>query len=139
MAHRNPEVPQLTSTGAFRAQNSGNQGPHNGFYTQQELQELINYAARKHIEIIPELDIPGHTVAAILAYPGLGCKNKDSIPIIPGKPPTVPYVRQRRRFIPFMPMYCKKFVPFFLLPESTSEAMKPLLRKTGDNVPIVKI
>lgn len=79
------KYPQLTSTGAFRAQNSGNQGPHNGFYTQQELQELINYAARKHIEIIPELDIPGHTVATILAYPGLGCKNKDSIPIIPGK------------------------------------------------------
>lgn len=79
------KYPKLTSAGAFRDKNSGGQGPHNGFYTQQELKELIRYAANKHIEIIPELDIPGHTVAAIVAFPALGCANMDTIPIQFGK------------------------------------------------------
>lgn len=79
------KYPLLTSIGAFRDKNSGNQGPHNGFYTQSELKELISYAADRHIEIIPELDIPGHTVAAIQAYKELGCKHMDSIPISFGK------------------------------------------------------
>lgn len=77
--------PLLTEIGAFRDKQSGSQGPHNGFYTQEELKQLVAYAATKHIEIIPELDIPGHTVAAIQAYPQLGCKNMDSVPILFGK------------------------------------------------------
>lgn len=77
--------PELTRKGAFRNNKTGNQGPHNGFYTQEELRQLVAYAASKHIEIIPELDIPGHTVAAIKAYPQLGCRHLDSIPISLGK------------------------------------------------------
>lgn len=79
------KYPQLTREGAFRDKNSGNQGPHNGFYTQQELKELIDYAAAKHVEIIPELDIPGHTVAAIKAFPDLGCSHRDTVPILFGQ------------------------------------------------------
>lgn len=79
------KYPQLTAIGAFRDKNSGDQGPHNGFYSQEEIKDLVKYAATKHIEIVPELDIPGHTVAAIHAYPKLGCIHMDSIPIVFGK------------------------------------------------------
>lgn len=75
------KYPELTRRGAFRNPAGGSQGPDNGFYTQEELKDLIDYAAARHIEIIPELDIPGHTVAAIYTYPSLGCPLPDSIPI----------------------------------------------------------
>lgn len=77
--------PELTKTGAFRNPEAGNQGPDNGFYSQDEIKELIAYATTKHIEIVPELDIPGHTVAAIVAHPELGCRHMDSIPITFGQ------------------------------------------------------
>lgn len=47
--------------------------PHGGFYTQDECRELVAYAAERNIEIIPEIDLPGHMQAALAAYPGLGC------------------------------------------------------------------
>ena len=48
-------------------------------YTQNELKDLIAYAAQRHIEIVPEIDIPGHTVAILAAYPELGCTTADTI------------------------------------------------------------
>ncbi len=75
------KYPELTRTGAFRNPKGGDQGPDNGFYTQEELRDLIEYAAARHIEIIPELDIPGHTVAAIHTYPSLGCLQPENHPI----------------------------------------------------------
>ncbi|MDE6452497.1 MAG: family 20 glycosylhydrolase, partial [Odoribacter sp.] len=69
----------------FRDKHSGSQGPHNGFYTQEELKDLIRYADNRHVEIIPELDIPGHTAALIQVYPVLGCAHMDSIPVRIGK------------------------------------------------------
>lgn len=50
-----------------------------GYYTQQQMKDLIRYAAERNIEIVPELDIPGHTVAVLAAYPELGCTHTDSI------------------------------------------------------------
>ena len=47
--------------------------PHGGFYTQEECRELVAYAAQRNIEIIPEIDLPGHMQAALAAYPDLGC------------------------------------------------------------------
>jgi len=47
--------------------------PVSGFYTQQDLRELIQYATERFITIIPELDFPGHTMAALAAYPELSC------------------------------------------------------------------
>lgn len=49
------------------------------YYTQEQIKELIDYAALRHIEIVPELDIPGHTVALLAAYPQVGCSSSDSI------------------------------------------------------------
>ncbi|MEG2035632.1 MAG: beta-N-acetylhexosaminidase [Mucinivorans sp.] len=55
------------------------------FYTQQQLKELIGYAAERHVEIVPEIDIPGHTVAILAAYPELGCTHTDTIEMVVGK------------------------------------------------------
>lgn len=72
--------PRLTSIGAVRAstvlgRNSDvqDQQPHGGFYTQQEIKEIVAYAAERYIQVIPEIDMPGHMLAAMAAYPQLGC------------------------------------------------------------------
>lgn len=46
--------------------------PHSGYYTQEDIKEIVAYAAARHITVIPEIDMPGHTSAAIAAYPFLG-------------------------------------------------------------------
>ena len=70
--------PELTEKGAFRKQGAGSQGPDNGYYTQEEIREIIAYAAERGIEVIPELDIPGHSVAILAAHPELGCSFRHS-------------------------------------------------------------
>jgi len=47
--------------------------PHGGFYTQAEIKELVNYAADRHILIVPEIEMPGHSLAALASYPNLSC------------------------------------------------------------------
>ena len=47
--------------------------PHGGFYTQQEARKIVEYARQRHITVIPEIDMPGHMLAALAAYPELGC------------------------------------------------------------------
>ncbi len=47
--------------------------PHGGFYTQEEVRDIVKYAAERYIEVIPEIDMPGHMVAALASYPHLGC------------------------------------------------------------------
>ncbi|GAB3569811.1 family 20 glycosylhydrolase [Spirosoma luteolum] len=62
---------------------------YGGFYTQAQLRELVTYAAARHIEIIPEIDMPGHLTAAIQAYPYLSCTGQQgwgktfSVPVCP--------------------------------------------------------
>lgn len=51
--------------------------PYGGFYTQEEVKELVQYASARHITIIPEIEMPGHASAALAAYPYLGCRGKD--------------------------------------------------------------
>lgn len=46
--------------------------PHGGYYTQDDLRELVAYAADRGITVVPEIDLPGHTQAAIAAHPELG-------------------------------------------------------------------
>ncbi|WP_158848383.1 beta-N-acetylhexosaminidase [Saccharothrix deserti] len=46
--------------------------PHGGYYTQDDLREVVAYAAQRHITVVPEIDVPGHSQAAIAAYPELG-------------------------------------------------------------------
>ncbi|HET6767778.1 MAG TPA: family 20 glycosylhydrolase [Chitinophagaceae bacterium] len=75
------KYPKLTSVGAWR--NGTIIGRHpgmgndnkkaGGFYTQQEIKEIVNYAADRYVTIVPEIEMPGHGSAAIAAYPYLSC------------------------------------------------------------------
>jgi len=72
--------PRLTQVGAWRdrtviGRNMGlyDRTMYGGFYTQKDIREIVDYAADRHITIIPEIDMPGHMVAAVTAYPELGC------------------------------------------------------------------
>lgn len=74
------KYPKLTEVGAWRSEtvigkNSGKYDgiPHGGFYTQEEVKEIVKYAQDRYITIIPEIDLPGHMLAALAAYPELGC------------------------------------------------------------------
>ncbi|MET7369814.1 beta-N-acetylhexosaminidase [Streptomyces sp. NPDC005566] len=55
-----------------RASELWDETPHGGFYTQDDIREIVAYAAERHIRVVPEIDIPGHSQAAISAYPELG-------------------------------------------------------------------
>ncbi len=68
--------PMLTQAGAFRKHTTGDATPHGGFYTQDDIKKIVEYAASKHIEVIPEIDLPGHFTAAIASYPELSCEGK---------------------------------------------------------------
>lgn len=72
--------PELTTVGSMRNGtmvgtdfNSSDSIPYGGFYTQDEIRDIVKYAADRHINVIPEIDLPGHMVAALKAYPELGC------------------------------------------------------------------
>ncbi len=47
--------------------------PYGGYFTQEQVREIVKYAAERYIEVIPEIDMPGHMVAALASYPELGC------------------------------------------------------------------
>jgi hexosaminidase len=76
-------LPKLTEVGAWRVERNGKFGEnrpypkegekatYGGFYTQEQIKEVIKYAADRNIRIIPEIDIPGHSMAALAAYPEL--------------------------------------------------------------------
>ncbi|KQX52693.1 MULTISPECIES: beta-N-acetylhexosaminidase [unclassified Streptomyces] len=72
--------PRLTEAGSWRARSKwGHRAsplwddtPHGGFYTQDDIREIVAYAAERHITVVPEIDLPGHSQAAIAAYPELG-------------------------------------------------------------------
>lgn len=66
------KYPLLTEIGAWRKEKDGS--VYGGFYSQQDINEIVNYAAQKNITIVPEIDVPGHSSAAIAAYPFLSCQ-----------------------------------------------------------------
>ncbi len=64
------KFPRLTSVGAWRVEPSG--ARYGGFYSQEEVRDIVRFAATRHVQIIPEIEMPGHATAAIAAYPALG-------------------------------------------------------------------
>jgi hexosaminidase len=74
------KYPRLTEVGSWRARTKfghrasplWEQKPHGGHYTQNDIREIVAYAAERHITVVPEIDVPGHSQAAIAAYPELG-------------------------------------------------------------------
>lgn len=79
--------PRLTQVGAWRSKSQIGSyeekpatfefGRYGGFYTQDEIREVVAYAAERYITVIPEIEMPGHSLAALTAYPWLGCTNGD--------------------------------------------------------------
>jgi len=90
-------LPKLTEVGAWRVQRYGHFGDREfpkpgekttegGFYTQDDIREVIQYAKERNITIVPEIDVPGHSMAAIASYPELSCKKDTSTRVSPGSP-----------------------------------------------------
>lgn len=77
-------LPKLTSKGAWRVDKTGYFGDmskpaadeprtYGGFYTQEDVKEIIAYAQARFVNILPEIDVPGHSLAAVASYPELSC------------------------------------------------------------------
>lgn len=85
-------LPELTSKGAWRgpgevlppAYGSGNER-YGGYYTQEDIKEVVAYASARGISIMPEIEIPGHSRAAIAAYPEIGCINHQQTKSVQGE------------------------------------------------------
>lgn len=71
------KYPLLTQIGSRRACTNFNNKPHGGYYTQEDIKEIVDYAHSLCIKVMPELDIPGHTRAAIAAYSELSCFKRE--------------------------------------------------------------
>jgi len=81
-------LPKLTEVGAWRVERYGSFGKerpypqtdekatYGGFYTQEQIKEVVKYAADRNITIVPEIDMPGHSMAALAAYPELSTKKE---------------------------------------------------------------
>lgn len=74
------KYPKLTEIGSMRPRTlidretqTYDETPHSGFYTQEEAKEIVKYAADRFITVIPEVDLPGHMMGALVSYPELGC------------------------------------------------------------------
>jgi hexosaminidase len=63
--------PRLTTVGAWRADAGG--ARYGGFYTQRDVRHIVDYARRRGVTVVPEIEMPGHSSAALAAYPHLGC------------------------------------------------------------------
>ena len=88
-------LPKLTEVGAWRvprfgqfggrtAPNPGEAATAGGFYTQADIKEIIQYARERYITILPEIDVPGHSMSAIAAYPELSCTKDPNTKVNPG-------------------------------------------------------
>jgi hexosaminidase len=77
-------LPKLTEVGAWRVEKTGYFGTfspplpgepktYGGFFTQQDIKDLVQYAKERYVDILPEIDVPGHSLAAIVSYPELSC------------------------------------------------------------------
>ncbi len=88
-------LPKLTEVGAWRVQRFGQFGQRavpkpgeaatvGGFYTQTDIKEIVQYALDRNVTIVPEIDVPGHSMAAIASYPELSCTKDPSTKVNPG-------------------------------------------------------
>lgn len=90
-------LPKLTEVGAWRVPRAGHFGERSdpkpgekatvgGFYTQEEMKEIIRYAQDRFVTIIPEIETPGHSLAAVASYPELSCTKNPDAKVNPGTP-----------------------------------------------------
>lgn len=67
------KYPKLAEVGAWRKETMDDDRPHGGFYTQDEIREVVDYAKKRFITVVPEIEMPGHSQAALASYPELSC------------------------------------------------------------------
>ena len=88
-------LPKLTGIGAWRVPRAGHWGDRSaakpgeaatsgGFYTQADIKEIIQYAQDRNVTIVPEIDLPGHSMAAVASYPELSCTKDTNTKVDPG-------------------------------------------------------
>ena len=107
--------PALNSIGSWRADRSGypwgsappqrpgEETPYGGYYTQKEIAELVTYAAQRNIEIIPSIELPGHSSAILASYPDLSCNGQPlTVAVGPCWPPTAVLCVGNDTLLPFL-------------------------------------
>lgn len=128
--------PKLTEVGAWR--NGSEYGPYSdrtfddvrygGFYTQEEIRDVVAYARDRHVTIVPEIEMPGHSMAALAAYPWLGCTGG-------------PYEVQKGWGV-FDDVFCTKDSVFEFLQNVLAEVIDlfpgPYIHVGGDEAPHVR-
>lgn len=67
------KYPKLTEIGSMRKETMGDSTPYGGYYKQEEIKEVVKYAKEHFINIVPEIEMPGHSLSALTAYPELSC------------------------------------------------------------------
>ncbi len=127
--------PKLTSIGAWRDSTienhystfprTWNTTPYGGFYTQEQIKEVVAYAAARQITVVPEIEMPGHARAALAAYPEYSCNgNKQAVPGVWGV---------------FDDVFCTKDSTILFLQNILDEVMElfpsPYIHVGGDEVP----
>ncbi len=116
-----------------RYRGTGTERRYGGFYTQADMRALIAYAAARQITIVPEIDMPGHVMAAIASYPELSCTGQAawgetfSVPLCPGKAEVYTFVEN----------VWTKWRRCFLARTSISAATR-MRRRRGRNTPAVR-
>ncbi len=118
-----PKWPRLTSVGAWRTEQDGTR--YGGFYSQDDVRDVVAYARLRGVMVVPEIEMPGHSVAAIASYPWLGCTG-DSIPVANG-------------WGVHRDIYCPRDSTFAFLQDVLGEVIRlfpaPFIHIGGDEVP----
>lgn len=105
------KYPLLTSVGSKRIEGEGNE--YGGFYTQEQVKEIVKYATQRYITVIPELEVPGHEMAAISAYPELSCKGEKNTPRIVWGVEDIVMCPGKEKVFDFLEDVVKEIVPLF--------------------------
>ncbi|GHM99492.1 beta-N-acetylhexosaminidase [Cytophagales bacterium WSM2-2] len=90
------KYPKLTEVGAWRADQTninwrerkiakpGDLPTYGGYYTQEQIKEIVEYARKRNITVVPEIEMPGHSAAVFASYPQLSCTQKPQLPLTGG-------------------------------------------------------
>lgn len=126
--------PKLTSVGGFRNgtiighyPGTGNDSLHyGGFYSQEEVKAIVKYAQDRYITVIPEIEMPGHSSAAIAAYPQLSCFPEEATAIKPNTPWAGPQTGKQvqQTWGVFPDVYCPSEYTFKFLENVLDEVIK---------------
>ena len=105
------KYPKLTEIGAVRTEADGT--THAGFYTQEEIREVVAYAAERYIDVIPEIEMPGHALAALSGYPELSCTGGPFTPRIIWGVETDVFCAGKEEVFTFLEDVIEEIIPLF--------------------------